>query len=54
MCEKCAELDRKIEHYERICSAMGDELTVSRIKELVETLKAEKAKLHSPPTDNGH
>jgi len=51
MCDKCAELDRKIEHYERIRSAIGDQLTVSRIKELVATLEAEKAELHPPPTD---
>ena len=32
MCEKCAELDRKIEHYERMSALIGDQLTVGRIK----------------------
>jgi hypothetical protein len=46
MCNKCAELDRKIEHYERMRSLIGDQLTVDAIKELVAKLKAEKAELH--------
>jgi flagellar motility protein MotE (MotC chaperone) len=46
MCEKCAKLDRKIEHYERIRSLIGDQLTVDRIKELVVKMKADKAELH--------
>ena len=51
MCEKCAELDRKIEHYERISALIGDQLTVGRIKELVVKMKVQKAEFHPPPTD---
>jgi hypothetical protein len=32
MCEKCKELDDKIEHYERIRASIGDQLTVDRIR----------------------
>jgi hypothetical protein len=46
MCEKCVELDDKIQHYERIRSAISDQLTVDRIKELVEQMRAQKAALH--------
>jgi len=45
MCEKCAELDRKIERYERISALIGDQLTVGRIKELVANMKVQKAEL---------
>ena len=46
MCDKCVELDGKIEHYQRISASISDQLTVDRIKELVEKMKAQKAALH--------
>lgn len=46
MCDKCAELDVKIEHYERIRLSIGDQVTVDRIKELVAEMNAQKAKFH--------
>ena len=46
MCSKCAELDVKIEHYERIRLSIGDQVTVDRIKELVAEMNAQKAKFH--------
>jgi FAD/FMN-containing dehydrogenase len=46
MCDKCIELDGKIEHYQRISASISDQLTVDRIKELVEKMKAQKAALH--------
>jgi hypothetical protein len=45
MCDKCTELDGKIEHYERISASISDQLAIDRIKELVERLKAQKAAL---------
>jgi hypothetical protein len=48
MCEKCAEIDKRTEHYRRICNWIGDELTISRIRALIEKLEAEKASLHPP------
>jgi hypothetical protein len=46
MCEKCVELDSKIEHYQRLSSRISDTLTLDGIKELIERMKAEKAALH--------
>jgi flagellar motility protein MotE (MotC chaperone) len=46
MCDKCVELDGKIEHYERISASISDQLTIDRLTELVEQMKAQKAALH--------
>jgi hypothetical protein len=46
MRDKCIELDGKIEHSERIAASISDQLTIDRIKELVERTKAQKAALH--------
>jgi hypothetical protein len=46
MCEKCAEFDNKIEHYQRLASSITDTRTIDGINELIEKMKAEKAALH--------
>jgi hypothetical protein len=46
MCDKCVELDNKIEHYRKITLSIGDQLTVERIKALIEDLQAQKVVLH--------
>jgi hypothetical protein len=46
MCEKCIEIDGKIEHYQRLLSRITDERTVNEIKELLARMKARKAALH--------
>jgi beta-phosphoglucomutase-like phosphatase (HAD superfamily) len=46
MCDKCVELDRKIEHYQRVASGFTDQPLLDGIKELVERMKAQKAALH--------
>lgn len=46
MCEKCRELDDKVEHYRRIASAITDELTIDRIRLLIVDLSDQKARLH--------
>jgi hypothetical protein len=48
MCEKCVEIDKRTEHYRRICASISDELTINGIQALVEKLEAEKASLHPP------
>jgi hypothetical protein len=48
MCEKCVEIDKRTEHYRRLCASISDELTVDRINALIEKLEAEKASLHPP------
>jgi hypothetical protein len=45
MCDKCTELDERIERYLGISSS-NDQLTIDRIKELIEDLRAQKAALH--------
>jgi hypothetical protein len=47
MCDKCVELDGKIEHYRRIASSINDQFTIDRIKVLIVELEAKKAALHS-------
>jgi hypothetical protein len=46
MCDKCVELDKKIEHYRKIASSINDRSTAERIKALIEELQAKKAALH--------
>jgi hypothetical protein len=46
MCDKCVELDGKIEHYQRMASRITDQLTLDGIKELIARMKAQKATLH--------
>jgi hypothetical protein len=43
MCDKCAPLDKKIEHYEKIAVSIGDRVTVERLMALIDDLKAQKA-----------
>jgi beta-phosphoglucomutase-like phosphatase (HAD superfamily) len=46
MCDKCVELDGKIEHYQRIASLITDQPVLDGIKELIARMKAQKAALH--------
>ena len=46
MCEKCVELDGKIEHYQRMSARITDQLTLDGINELIERMKAQKAAFH--------
>jgi hypothetical protein len=45
-----SKLDKKIEHYREITLAIGDELTIERIKALIGDLQAQKAILHPEQT----
>jgi hypothetical protein len=38
--------DGKIEHYERMAASIFDQLTIDRIKVVVEQMKAQRAALH--------
>jgi hypothetical protein len=46
MCDKCIELDKKLEQYRRLASSITDRLTIDRINKLVKDTAADKAKLH--------
>jgi hypothetical protein len=46
MCERCVEIDKKIEHYRFMASRMTDQPTLDGIKKLIEDMKAERTALH--------
>jgi hypothetical protein len=46
MCEKCEELDEKIEHYRNLMARVTDRQTSEGIGQLIEDMQAEKAALH--------
>ena len=46
MCGKCAEFDKKIDHYRQMVLSNGDQVTVERIEALIADLQAQKATLH--------
>jgi hypothetical protein len=46
MCDKCAELDKKIERYRKLGTAISDRLTLDGIKAMIEDLQAQKDALH--------
>jgi hypothetical protein len=46
MCDKCDELDKKIEHYQQILLSIGDQSTVERLNAMIGNLQAQKATLH--------
>jgi hypothetical protein len=46
VCDKCAELDKKIEHYQKMLLAIADPITVERLKALIGDLKVQKDTLH--------
>jgi hypothetical protein len=46
MCEKCIEIDGKIDHYRRLSSWITDQPTLDAIKQLIEQMKAEKVAHH--------
>jgi hypothetical protein len=46
MCEKCVELDKKIEHYGKLSQYITDQKTIEQLALFIEKLRAEKAALH--------
>ena len=46
MCEKCAELDAKIERYRKLSIGINDRHTLELIEALIDQLQAEKGALH--------
>jgi hypothetical protein len=46
VCEKCVEIDSKIEHYKAMRSRILDKITVDGISDLIAELEAKKAELH--------
>ena len=46
MCERCVELDDKIEHYQRMASKTTDPDLLDGIQKLIKRMKGQKALLH--------
>jgi hypothetical protein len=46
MCEKCVEIDKKIEHYRRLSSGITDQPMLDGINGMIQQMKAQKAALH--------
>jgi hypothetical protein len=46
MCEKCIEIDKRIEHYQRLSSNIDDQRVRDGIKGLIASLEAQKVELH--------
>jgi hypothetical protein len=46
VCEKCVELDERIEHYGQLSRRITDQRTIDTIRLLIEKLSAEKRALH--------
>ena len=46
MCDKCNELDQKIERYKRLMGAINDQRAIDGITQLLKEAEAEKVKLH--------
>ena len=46
MCEKCIELEQKIEHYHRLIARMLDPQTNEALRRLIEEMEKHKAELH--------
>jgi len=49
MCEKCQELDAKIEHRRRIMARPNDDYLAVGLGKQTEEMEAEKAALHQSP-----
>jgi hypothetical protein len=50
MCEKCVEIDGRIEHYQNLSSLVTDQRTLDAIKLLIARMEAEKQALHPERT----
>jgi hypothetical protein len=46
MCEKCIDLDKKIEHYKAMLPRITDQIALDGIGQLIAELVAKKAQLH--------
>jgi hypothetical protein len=50
MCDKCVELDGKIDHYRSLASRITDEAMIRGINILIARAEAQKAVLHPEET----
>ena len=48
MCEKCGEIEAKVENYQRLAKGVTDPQTIDGLQHIVNELEREKAALHPP------
>jgi hypothetical protein len=46
MCDRCVEIDKKIDHYKWLAASIIDERTLEAVKSLIQKHEAEKSALH--------
>lgn len=46
MCDRCRELDERIERYRHLTTRINDQLAHDGIEKLIEEMQAQKAALH--------
>jgi hypothetical protein len=46
MCDKCEELDKKIEHYRQLAARVRDPLLTEGVDKLIEEMEAQKTAFH--------
>jgi hypothetical protein len=46
MCDKCAELDAKIDHYQKLAAALSDRRTLDAIANFIKEMEAQKVHFH--------
>jgi hypothetical protein len=46
MCHKCAEIDKKTQHYRSLASRTTDQMMLTGIAELIEQMNKQKLELH--------
>lgn len=46
MCDECAKLDEKMDHYRTLMARVTDQLTKEGLGKLIEEMKTQKAALH--------
>jgi hypothetical protein len=51
MCERCVELDARIDHYHRLARMLSDERAPAAIGQEIERAKAEQVGLHPEPEE---
>jgi hypothetical protein len=52
MCEKCVEIDQKIDHYRTLAARILDQATIYGVQKLIAELQAQKAALHPEQSVN--
>jgi hypothetical protein len=51
MCDKCKELDQRIEQYGRLSQSVTDQPTIDRFQEVIRDLHDQKLSLHTKPAE---